>query len=137
MTTSSSNRGKECEKLFKKHLDSLCVFIDTASYRLPDAHAGSLQATLADFLFIRRGILHLIEVKETKHDFRLPHGNFDKDQVARQRLWKDAGATSLVLIYHSNNKLWRGYDIDRFIIREGGSWDLRDQIPKTLKDILC
>ena len=136
MATSASNRGKRGEALFKTYIESLCKFSDSAFYRLPDAHAGSMQATLADFLFLRRGKVFLIEVKEVAHDFRLPHGNFDKSQVARQRLWKDAGATSLVLIYHSTINLWRGYDVERFIEREGGSWDLRDTAPKLLRDVL-
>lgn len=136
MTTSAANRGKRGEKLFKDYLTTLSLYTDTAFYRLPDAHAGSMQATLADFLLMRRGKLHLIEVKETRHDFRLPHGNFDIGQVARQRMWKDAGANSLVLIFHSGLSLWRGYDIDRFIKREGGSWDLSDTEPKTLKEIM-
>jgi penicillin-binding protein-related factor A (putative recombinase) len=136
--TSASDRGKEGEGLLKKYLDTLCRYSDTAYYRLPDARAGSMRATLADFLLMRKGVLHLIECKEVKHDFRLPHGNFDKAQVARQRLWKDAGANSLVLVYHSTLGKWRGYDIERFIDRsEGGSWDLRDTIPKTLPELLC
>ena len=137
MSTSASNRGKRGEALFKTYVESLCKFSDSAFYRLPDAHAGSLQSTLADFLFLRRGQVYLIEVKEVKHEYRLPHGNYDKAQVARQRLWKDAGATSLVLIFHSTLNLWRGYDVERFVVREGGSWDLRDQIPTTLKELLC
>lgn len=110
---------------------------DCAFYRLPDARAGSFMPTLADCLLMRQGVLHLIEVKEVKHDFRLPHGNFGVDQVARMRTWKMAGAVSIVLIYHSTIGMWRGYDVDRFVTREGGSWDLRDQEPGTLESLLC
>lgn len=136
MATSAANRGKRGEALLRTHLNKLNSQICSAFYRLPDAHAGSKMATLADFLYMCKGRLHLLECKETAHDFRLPHGNFDKDQVARQRIWKDAGAVSLVLIYHTGLELWRGYDIDRFITREGGSWDLRDTEPTTLAKLL-
>jgi hypothetical protein len=136
MAVSPSSRGKVAEALLRKHLQSLCVSTDMAWHRLPDAHSGSLQATLADFFFINKGSFFLLECKEVAHTYRLPHGNFDPAQVARMRLFKLAGAGALVLVYSSTTKLWRGYDIDRFIERTGGSWDLRDQEPTTLQELL-
>ena len=134
---SAANRGKEGEALLQKHLALLNSAIDTAFYRMPDARSGSMKVALADFLMMRRGKLALIECKQVAHDFRLPHGNFDKAQVARQRIWKAAGCDSIVLIYHSTTGKWRGYDIDRFITREGGSWDLRDSPESTLAILLA
>jgi hypothetical protein len=120
----------------RRYLDGLNRHSSAAFYRLPDAHAGSLQATLADFLLMLSGKIYLIEVKQTAHKFRLPHTNFAKDQVARQRVWKDAGATSLVLIYHSSLDQWRGYDVERFVERVGGSWNLSDTEPEKLEVIM-
>lgn len=132
MSTSAANRGKEAEAGMRRYLDGLNRSGSAAFYRLPDAKAGSLLPTLADFLLMVSGKTYLIEVKQTDHAYRLPHGNFDKSQVARQRIWQSAGAVSVVLIYHKGLGLWRGYPIDRFIDREGGSWDLRDTDPNTL-----
>jgi penicillin-binding protein-related factor A (putative recombinase) len=132
----ASNRGKTAESLVRARLETLCQKAAATFLRLPDAHAGSRAATLADFLYVREGTLYLIEVKETQHDYRLPHGNFEAGQVARMRRVKMAGGKALVVIYHSTLKLWRGYDIDRFAAREGGSWDLRDTEPKSLLDLL-
>lgn len=136
MSTSAANRGKEAETAMRRYLEGLNRLSSAAYYRLPDAHAGSMQATLADFLLMMSGATYLIEVKQVMHDYRLPHNNFSKDQVARQRVWKAAGAKSLVVVYHSGLQLWRGYDIDRFIVREGGSWDLSDTTPRTLPNVM-
>jgi penicillin-binding protein-related factor A (putative recombinase) len=133
----ATNRGKRAEAIFKKHLTQMATVRGTTFYRLPDAHAGSYTATLADFLLLQSGKLSLLEVKSTLHEYRLPHGNFSTDQVGRQRLWQDAGAQSLVFIYHEALNLWRMRPIDYFMIRTGGSWDLRDTEPKPLGELLC
>lgn len=136
MATSPTNRGKVAEKLVKKELDKLSLQSDTASFRLPDAHAGSFQTTLADFLLLHRGVMHLLEVKETQHDYRLPHGNYSPDQVARMRRFQLAGAEAHVLIYHSGIGKWRTAPVDYFLERTGGSWDLRGLPLRELPDIL-
>ena len=132
----SSNRGKDAEGLLRKHLQTLCTSTSKAYYRLPDAHSGSLQPTLADFFYLDQGKFTLLECKEVAHDFRLPHSNFDAAQVARMRLFQLAGAGAVVVVYFSKIKLWRGYSIDRFVERIGGSWDLRDTEPTTLQELL-
>lgn len=132
----TSNRGKTAEILVRKRLEVLCKSQTSMYMRLPDAHAGSLASTISDFLVLIEGQVTFLEVKETMHDYRLPHGNFDTGQVARMRMAQMAGARALVLIYHSGIKLWRGYQIDRFIEREGGSWDLREQTPTKLDELL-
>jgi hypothetical protein len=136
MSTSAANRGKQAESAVRRYLEGLNTSRSAAFYRLPDAKAGSLQVTLSDFLLMLSGQIYLIEVKQVNHKFRLPHGNFDKAQVARQRIWREAGARSVAVIYHTPLNLWRGYNIDRFIAREGGSWDLSDTEPDTLENIM-
>ena len=132
-----SNRGKTAEDLLKKAFAEMSTRTDTAFYRLPDARSGSWQATLADFLVGQQGRAFLVECKEVEHDYRLPHGNFGVDQVARLRMFQSTRAySSVVLIYHSRLELWRAYNVERFVVREGGSWDLRDTEPKPLKQIL-
>ena len=124
--TSPADRGKKAEKLVKAHLDKLSLRADFANYRLPDARAGSFQATLADFLVVRKGVPILLEVKQTQHEYRLSHQNFGLDQVARMRRFQSAGSRGLVLIYHSTLNIWRLIELDYFYTREGGSWDLRN-----------
>lgn len=93
--------------------------------RLPDAHAGSMVATLADYALLIDKRFVLAEVKSTLHDYRLPHGNFGADQVARMNVWQHAGATCIVLVYFENLDVWRGLPLDYFKVKDGGSWDMR------------
>lgn len=132
----ASNRGKTAETLVRKRLEVICKSQTSMFMRLPDAHAGSLTPAVADFLVLMSGQATFVEVKETMHEYRLAHGNFDAGQVARMRMAQMAGARALVLIYHSTLKLWRAYQINRFIEREGGSWDLREQEPTKLDNLL-
>lgn len=134
---SEANRGKVGEGKLKQALTKMSVKGDTAFYRLPDARAGSFMPTLADFLVAHKGKAYLIECKEVKHDYRLPHANFSTDQVARMRMFQmTQGITSLVFIYHSTVDMWRAYNVERFLERENGSWDLRDSQPRSLEEIL-
>lgn len=121
-----ANRGKYAERLLASHMGELSNSRSSAFQRLADAHAGSMTATLCDFLFIRSGVLHLVECKSTKHAYRLPYGNVDAAQIAKMRLWKFAGARAFVMIYHEGLGLWRTEDVDFFVDRSvGGSWDMR------------
>jgi len=133
MATNFSDRGKAAEGLLKAYFEKLSKQQAFTYYRLPDAHAGSMVATIADFMFLHQGGFALVECKSVRHDYRLPHGNFDAGQVARMRMWKLSGATSFVMIYHETLGQWRSYDVDYFTRREGGSWDLRDTNPTTLE----
>lgn len=136
MATSPTNRGKTAEKQVRKVLAKLSLRSDTTTYRLPDAHSGSFQATLADFMLMHKGTLYLLEVKEVKHAYRIPHGNYSLDQVARMRRWQLAGAQAHVIVYHSTIDKWRTAPVDYFLNREGGSWDLRNLPLQNLEDIL-
>ena len=135
-------RGKYAEAQVKKKLAGL-ESVRQASYRVPDARAGSFAVALADFLIMRDGRMTLLEVKEVAHDFRLNHTNLDLSQIGRMRMWKAAGAQAHVLVYHSTSKLWRVSDVLWFhahyrkVDDNGkvvGSWDLRNTAHITLDD---
>lgn len=130
----AANRGKKAEGLLHTYMQKLSESSNSACIRLPDAAAGSRVATLCDFLYMRDGVLHLIECKSTRHAYRLPHGNVDAGQVSRMRLWKFAGARAFVMIYHETEDVWRTEEVDYFLKREGGSWDLRHLEPAGLQE---
>jgi hypothetical protein len=122
-------RGKSAEASVASVFKLLEHRQDFAWFRMPDARAGSMKATLADFLVQTDTGPWLVEVKEVSHDFRLPHKNFTVDKVARMRMFEMAGMKGLVLIRHSTTGLWRGVDLRFFYGREGGSWDLSEFEP--------
>ena len=67
----------------------------------------------------------LIEVKETKHDYRLQHSKVP--QLPRLLKRTRCGGECAVLVYHSTTGLWRSASpawLDAH--REGGSWDLSE-----------
>lgn len=124
MTTSATNRGKFAEGKVKAKLKSLETG-NCTHYRFPDAHAGSFSVTPCDFMVMRDSKLTLLEVKQVQHNFRLPHGNFSPDQLARMRNWKLAGASAWVLVYFAPITAWRLVEADYFLVKQGGSWDFR------------
>lgn len=65
----------------------------------------------------------IIEVKEVKHDFRLPSKNYSADKVARvqKRVW--AGTEAVVAVLHTTTGLWRLVPFEVFTVR-APSWDL-------------
>lgn len=130
----SSNRGKAAEKKLKDFFSKLSGMADTAFMKLPDAYAGSMVATLADYLVLRQGVPILVECKSTLHEYRLPHQNFGPDQVARMAMWQMAGAVPLVMVYHEKLDAWRQIPLSVFQTREGGSWDFRGIPTQTLED---
>ncbi len=125
----TGTRGKWAEGEVRKYLVA-AERGDTAFYRPPDARAGSLQAVMADFMTLRKGLLTLIEVKEVEHASRLPYKNFSADKVARMRVWQLAGAEAWVIVCHRVGKVrtWRLLPLDVFIQRDAdtpnGSWQL-------------
>jgi penicillin-binding protein-related factor A (putative recombinase) len=130
-----ANRGKLAEQKVRAELNKLdnatCVV-----FRPPDARAGSRVTSPGDYFILREGHLTLIEVKSVAHNFRVPHGNFAIDQVARQRAWESAGADAWVIVYFSPLKLWRAETVGYFMQRDGGSWDMRHIEAKTLPEIM-
>ena len=135
-------RGKSAEDLLKRYcFNRAAKEAAFAYYRYPDARGGSLVVVPADFMVMYAGTMYLLEVKEVQHDFRLPHSTFGKGQVARMRVWQEAGAKSWVLVRFMPNDVWRFVTVDFFLNDEGGSWDMRDYPMTTLEDamgdILC
>ena len=127
-----ADRGKWAEKEVQKHLDVLNnQYHDFAYDRQPDARAagGRLKAALCDFLWWwRAGTTHrvsgLLEVKETKHDYRLAKDKLD--QLPRMRKVRNAGGYGLVLVYHSTIGKWRSIPVEWFNGPIPPSWDLSD-----------
>lgn len=130
-----ADRGKWAEKEVQKHLDRLNNrFFDFAYDRQPDARAagGRLKAALCDFLWwwkytdgngkVAR-VSGLLEVKETKHDYRLAKDKLD--QLPRMKKVHNAGGAGVVLVYHSNLDKWRIAPLSFFIGPVvPPSWDL-------------
>lgn len=128
-------RGKYAEAKVKALLKA-SEAVNFAHYRFPDARAGSFTVTPCDYMVCKQGSLTLLEVKEVNHAFRLPHGNFSKDQVARMRNFESAGAAAWVLVYFTPLKLWRCESISYFLQREGGSWNMSHIETETLEPLL-
>lgn len=127
------DRGKKAEaevaKAFKKWADAEQ---HREANRLLDARAAGrvVKSAPADFEFFqgptraRTGSCHgLIEVKETRHEFRLA---VDKvKQLPRLVHRSRCGGLCGVLVYHSTRKLWRAIHAESLhAMREGASWDL-------------
>lgn len=153
MTT--ANRGKYAEGKVREHLKALeAAHANFTFERVYDAHAagGRAQPQPGDFRAFyqpRNGWEAqggegqtpasrnwLIEVKEVKHDYRLPHANFSPDKVARMHKGALSGREPIVLVYHTEAKIWRNVPFAVFLKREGGSWDLRDSEPVDFKTSL-
>ena len=132
----AANRGKVAEALARDAFAKLANSQTTYLYRFPDMRAGSMAPAIADFMLLHQGKTYLVEVKETQHEFRLPHKNFETAQVARMRMAQMAGAKCVVLVYHATLKMWRGFNVEQFTEREGGSWDLRSTELSSLEDII-
>jgi hypothetical protein len=139
-TASEANRGKGTEASVKEYLEAvdrrLAAFDWHRNY---DAHTagGRFPRQTGDFQFYMPGLHGVIEAKEVKHDFRLPHGNFTVESVAKCRKRVLAGGSVIVLVHHTTTGLWRVDGLERFRTREGGSWDL-SELPTypTCKDAL-
>lgn len=149
MDTSPGSRGKFAEGKLRdqfKLLEAECATF--AFNRIPDAHAagGRAQSQAGDFQAFKKALCTIeanrvghqfetirdfpmtfnwiIEAKEVKHDFRLPHKNYSPDAVARMKVRVLAGSIPVVFIYHTTIKEWRLVPFEVFLTREGGSWDL-------------
>lgn len=136
---SAAKRGKVAEAKVRDYLKALeAQTIQFTFNRIGDAGAarGAFASQAGDFQAFGWGRNWIIEVKETQHAYRLPHGNFGVEQVVKLRKRELAGSLPLVLIYHRNEKLWRCPAFSTFLHREGGSWDLREVKPQLLAEIL-
>lgn len=131
--TSSANRGKKAEKTVHKILDTFNSRCAGFTFnRVPDAHAagGRFPAQAGDFQAFKKTPMasrnFIIEVKEVKHDYRLPHGNYSEDKVSRvqKRVW--AGTEAVVAVLHTTTNQWRLVPFEVFTTRPGGSWNLAE-----------
>lgn len=119
-----ANRGKWAEARAQEYLGQLSNARAEFDFeRLPDARAamGRFKSQIADFAFFMPGLHGVIEVKETKHSFRLAKDKLE--QLPRMHKRALAGGLCIVLIYFSGPRKWRAV---RAIELEVGlpSWDL-------------
>jgi hypothetical protein len=127
--TSKADQGKTAESAVQKYLEAyhrkVLAFDWSRNYDAKSA-GGRFQRQTGDFQFFLPGIHGVIEVKEVKHDYRLPHGNYDEPKVAKCYKRSLAGGIIVVLVNHTTTGLWRMPPFSFIRKREGGSWDLRE-----------
>lgn len=141
--TNAANRGKRAEDLVRQHLKDIAAAHANFDFqRNQDAHSAGGHMSVpqvgdfAAFVLERNSQAPMfrvsrnfvIEVKEVKHDFRLPYKNFSADKVARIRKRELAGAEGVVLIRFMPADEWRAVPTSFFYSRDAekpsGSWDL-------------
>lgn len=125
--SANADRGKYAEGKAAQALKDWSTKPGREANRLLDTRAAHriVRAAAADFeFFCKEPAAHgLIEVKETKHAFRLAHDKVP--QLARLRWRTMAGGLCAVLVFHSENKLWRSPGINWLTEHmDGASWNL-------------
>lgn len=128
--TKFADRGKWAEAEVEKVLTHLNEkYMGFAYDRQPDARSarGAIKAALCDFLWWWKDattgkVSGLLEVKETKHNYRLTKDKID--QLPRMRKVRYAGGEGLVLVFHSEIKKWRVVPLEFFDGPIQPSWDL-------------
>lgn len=100
-------RGKAAEKTVEDIFKRWNTTMSFAWHRMADARAamGRVSAQPADYLYFSRGTGGWLEVKETKHDYRLT-----KDKVQQLPILKKfmhAGADAWILVHHTTLDRWR------------------------------
>lgn len=130
-----ADRGVSAEKATQDYLEAWqAASVHREFNRLPDTKAAGrvIKAAVADFEFYTmtgggaERYFGLIEVKETKHDYRLDVKRIT--QMARLRKRAKCGGRCFVLIYHSTLNRWRSMPAPLLHeMASGGaaSWDLR------------
>lgn len=93
--------------------------------RLIDARSCGrpVPPSVADFVGAFTSRSFAIEVKETKHPYRLSVSAFP--QFPRMKRRAMAGALCIVVVKHTEEKLWRVIKVCDLDDRATGSWDLR------------
>lgn len=136
-----ADRGAVAENAVQKYLTDWAQHPHREFSRMVDSKAAgrTIKAAAADFEFfaMQRGCGQrgdetrrhhgLIEVKETKHAFRLEKKRVT--QLARLRKRTNAGGTCLVLVFHSEAGGWRCLDVP-YMVAGGdmtGSWDMTNE----------
>ena len=106
--SSHANRGKVAEKEVETLFKRLnCEHLKFAWHRYPDTRAarGFIAAQPADYLVSCKGEVFHLEVKETKHDYRLTSSAFP--QLPTLKKFALAGLPFYVLVHHSTSGKWR------------------------------
>lgn len=133
-----ADRGAVAEKAVQKYLTDWAQHPHREFSRMVDSKAAgrTIKAAAADFEFFAlqkdcgprgdetRRHHGLIEVKETRHPYRLEKKRVT--QLARLRKRTNVGGTCLVLVFHSETNLWRCIDVP-YMTADGnltGSWDM-------------
>lgn len=119
-----ANRGKFAEKEVHDYLKDLSARKAKFDFeRLPDARAamGRFKSMIGDFEFFLPGAHGVIEVKETKHLYRIAKDKLE--QLPRLQKRAMCGGTCVVLVYHSTSKVWRALLATDLKIGPA-SWDL-------------
>ena len=137
MKSEIGQRGKVAEKLVQKQMEAYNgKVLNFAFSRLPDARAagGRMAAALCDYLCWYDGRSIPLEVKETKHSFRLSKDALS--QLSNMHKVAGAGAFPVVLVYHTELKQWRVAPISCFGFGVP-SWDMGSlPLYDTVKDAL-
>lgn len=121
-----ATRGKKAQDITQDFLEKLKAKYRTFDFlRLSDARSagGRAKAMPGDFEFFRPGIHGILEVKQTKHNYRI--SKKDIPQIPKLRRREMAGGHIVVLIYHSEMGMWRVPSFE--IFRDNPiapSWDL-------------
>jgi hypothetical protein len=126
------SRGKVAEKKVREYLEVLGARYASFDFeRKYDARSagGRFPSQAGDFGFYKMvgngAVSGLIEVKEIAHDYRLPNKNFSSDRIARLKKRFLAGQDIIILVYHTEAKLWRCPPFDIFMKDPtAASWDL-------------
>lgn len=121
------SQGKAIEDKVHKALNEIKIAHTNFDFdRLLDARAAGrpVPPTVADFTFVCDGQAGALEVKSTKHEYRLAYGDFPQFPKLRRRA--QAGALCLVAVYHSTIKVWRVVDVATLPLIDKGSFDLRE-----------
>jgi hypothetical protein len=120
----TANRGKWAEARVHDYLEAKSNRMAEFDYeRMPDARAamGRFKSMIGDFEFFRPGDHGVIEAKETKHNTRISKDKLK--QLPRLHKRTMCGGTCIVVIYHTETKLWRAFTADKLKIGQA-SWDL-------------
>lgn len=109
---SMKNKGKRLESSIRKEFENLLVSRGFAYYRCPDARAcmGRIKKQPGDFFFFTKTDTYLIEVKEVKHDFRIPKKRIT--QLPKMRLFALTCVKPFVIIKHTQTESYRVMDFE-------------------------
>lgn len=138
---SIASRGKDAEADVKAVFSAISAKVAEFDFeRIADARAagGRMKATTADFQYFRPGAHGVCEVKEVKHDYRLPLTEERRKQINRIRRRALAGGEVIFLVKHTTSGLWRRVPLDVLVTeKQKPSIDLSD-LPthKTCKEAL-